>query len=114
MQIACRQPFSVCFMAFTIKDQTKAAAAFKVISLKWPLLVKAMKQTENGCQQATFMQNLNKIIEKMAFDGKGKERLPTSYLHAKFEQNWSINGRDTFKGRCGLCLAFDGQGHETN
>ena len=53
-----------------------------------------------------------------AFDGEGQERnselLPRSYLHAKFEQNRSINGRDSFKGHCGLCLAFDGKGHETN
>ena len=39
----------------------KAAAAFV-----WPLLVKAMKQIENGCQQATCTQNLNKIIEQIA------------------------------------------------
>ena len=38
----------------------KAAAAFV-----WPLMVKAMKQTENGCQQATCTQNLNKIGQKM-------------------------------------------------
>ena len=31
MQIACLQPFSVCFKAFTIKGQTKAVAAFKGI-----------------------------------------------------------------------------------
>ena len=38
----------------------KAAAAFV-----WPLMVKAMKQTENGCRQATCTQNLNKIGQKM-------------------------------------------------
>ena len=38
----------------------KAAAAFV-----WPLMVKAMKQTENGCQKATCTQNLNKIGHKM-------------------------------------------------
>ena len=31
-----------------------------------PLMAKAMKQTENGCQQATCTQNLNKIIEQIA------------------------------------------------
>ena len=30
-----------------------------------PLMAKAMKQTENGCQQATCTQNLNKIGQKM-------------------------------------------------
>ena len=45
---------------------------------------------------------------------KNGEWLPISYLYDKFEQNGSINGQDTFKGRCGLCLAFDGKGHETN
>ena len=38
----------------------KAAAAFV-----WPLMVKAMKQSENGCRQATCTQNLNKIGQKM-------------------------------------------------
>ena len=32
VQVACWHPFSVCFKAFTIKGQTKAAAAFKCIS----------------------------------------------------------------------------------
>ena len=54
----------------------------------------------------------------LAFEGKGyntnSERLPTSYLHATFEQNQSIYGRDTFKGHCGIYLAFGGKGHETN
>ena len=94
-------------------------------------MVKAMKQTENGCRQAISTPNLNKIGQKMgemhlkaaaafvlAFDGKGhernRERMPTGYLHAKFEQNRSKNGRDAFKGHCGLCLAFVGKGHETN
>jgi hypothetical protein len=39
----------------------KAAAAFV-----WPLMVKAVKQTKNGCQQATCTQNFNKIIEQTA------------------------------------------------
>ena len=38
----------------------KAAVAFV-----WPLMVKAMKQTENGCKKATCTQNLNKIGQKM-------------------------------------------------
>ena len=38
----------------------KAAAAFV-----WPLMVKVLKQTENGCQQATCTQNLKKIGQKM-------------------------------------------------
>ena len=42
------------------KIHLKAAAAFV-----WPLIVKATKQTENGCRQATCMQNLNKIGQKM-------------------------------------------------
>ena len=42
------------------KIPLKAAAAFV-----WPLMLKAMKQTEKGCQQATCMQNLNKIRYKM-------------------------------------------------
>ena len=54
----------------------------------------------------------------VAFDGKDHEinqvQVPISYLHAKFEQNWSINGRDTFRGRCGLCLTFDGKDQEIN
>ena len=54
----------------------------------------------------------------MALDGKGHETncewLPISYLHIKFKQNWSINGRDTFKGCCGLCLTFDDKDHVIN
>ena len=38
----------------------KAAVAFV-----WPLMVKAMKQTENGCRQVTYTQNFNKIGQKM-------------------------------------------------
>ena len=40
--------------------------------------------------------------------------LPIWYLHAKFEQNHSINGQDTFKGCSGLFFAVYGKGHETN
>ena len=54
----------------------------------------------------------------LTFDGKDREinqaQVLISYLHAKFEQNWSINGRDTFKGHCGLCLTFDGKDHVIN
>ena len=32
-------------------------------------------------------------------------------MHTKFEQNRSINTKVTFKGHCGLCLAFDCKGH---
>ena len=42
------------------KTHLKAATAFVC-----PLMAKAMKQTENGCQQATCTQNLNKIAQKM-------------------------------------------------
>ena len=42
------------------KIPLRVAAAFV-----WPLMVKAMKQTENGCQKATCTQNLNKISQKM-------------------------------------------------
>ena len=54
----------------------------------------------------------------LAFDCKGHvtscSGSSISYLHAKFEQNWSINTKVTFKGRCGLCLAFDCKGHVTS
>ena len=36
-----------------------------------------------------------------------------TYMHVRCEQNWSKNGRYTFKGQWGLCLAFDRKGHET-
>ena len=53
-----------------------------------------------------------------AFDGKDHEinqvQVPIGYLHAKFEQNLSINGRDAVEGGCGLCLAFDCKGQEIN
>ena len=39
---------------------------------------------------------------------------PISYLYAKFEQNGFINTKVTFKGCCGLCLAFDCKGHVTS
>ena len=32
-------------------------------------------------------------------------------LDADLEQNQSINYKDTFKGRCSLCLDFDFKGH---
>ena len=85
----------------------KAAAAFV-----WPLMVKATKQTENGCRQAICTQNLNKIGQIingrdtfkghcslcLTFEGKdyviNRAQLPIRYLHAKFEQNRSIDGRD--------------------
>ena len=41
----------------------------------WPLMVKAMKKLR---------------------------QLPISYLHAKLEQNQSVNGYITFNGCCGL------------
>ena len=72
------------------------------VAFNWPLIIRA----------------IYRAAPEWPFDSKGHktnwERLPTSYLHAKFEQNRSINGRDAYKGRCGLCLAFDGKGHETN
>ena len=37
-----------------------------------------------------------------------------SYLHVKFEHNWSINTKVTFKGCCGLWLAFDCKDHVTS
>ena len=41
VQIAYWQPFSDCLVAFTIKGQTKAAAAFKGVSaIYWPILFK--------------------------------------------------------------------------
>ena len=43
-----------------------------------------------------------------------KKKPAISYLHTKFEQNRSINCLDTFKGRCGLCLTFDGKDHVIN
>ena len=43
------------------KIPIKAAAAFV-----WPLMVKATKQTKNGCQLAICTPNLNKIGQKMA------------------------------------------------
>ena len=63
------------FVAFTIKGQTKAAAAFKGISaIYWPIVFKFGMQI--------------------------------SYLHTKFEQNRSMDGRDrayfVFQG----CSAF--------
>ena len=42
------------------------------------------------------------------------QQWPISYLHAKLEQNPSVNTIVTFKGHCGLCLAFDCKGHVTN
>ena len=40
-QIVYWQPFSVCFVAFTIKGQTKAAVAFKgVLAIYWSILFK--------------------------------------------------------------------------
>ena len=39
----------------------KATAAFV-----WPLLVKAMKQIENGCRLAICTANVNKICEQTA------------------------------------------------
>ena len=44
-----------------VKIPFKAAAAFF-----WPLLVKAMEETENSCQQAICMPNLNRIGQYMA------------------------------------------------
>ena len=38
----------------------KAAAAFV-----WPLMIKAMKQIENGCRLAICTPNVNKIGQKM-------------------------------------------------
>ena len=35
-------------------------------------------------------------------------------LDADLEQNQSINYKDTFKGRCSLCLDFDFKGHTAN
>ena len=35
-------------------------------------------------------------------------------VYCKKNQNWSINTKVTFKGRCGLCLAFDCKGHVTS
>ena len=35
-------------------------------------------------------------------------------LDADLEQNQSINYKDTFKGRCSLCLDFDFKGHKAN
>ena len=61
----------------------KATAAFV-----WPLMVKAKKQTENGCQQATCTQNLNKIGQKM--------------------------GKMHLKAAAAFFLAFVGKGHEIN
>ena len=43
------------------KIPLKAAAAFV-----WLLMLKAWKQTENGCRQAICMPNLNKIVQYMA------------------------------------------------
>ena len=34
-----------------------------VVALVWPLMVKAKKQTENGCQYAICALNLNKISQ---------------------------------------------------
>ena len=43
------------------KIPLKAAGAFV-----WPLMVKAMKQTQNGCRLAICMPNFNKIGQQTA------------------------------------------------
>ena len=41
------------------------------------------------------------------------QQAPISYLHEKFEQSRSTTAKVTFKGCCGLCLAFDCKGYVT-
>ena len=82
IQVAYCLPGKSCYITFTIKGQTKAAVALK----------------------GNFAV-YGKILLNCALCNKTFRVI--SYLHAKFEQNWSINAKVTFKGLCGLCLAFD-------
>merc|ERR1711952_491667 len=83
----------------------------------------------NWCRGSLLLKNQNRCTNtkvtfkgpcglRLAFDCKGhvtsRSGLSISYLHAKFQQNWSINTKVTFEGRCGLCLAFDCKGHVTS
>ena len=125
MQIAYQQPLSDCLVAFTIKGQTKAAVAFKGVSaIYWPILFKyGMQIAYRELFSVYFMAFTIKGQLKATaaiywpFDSKGHKtnqgQLMITYMHARCEQNWSKNGRYTFKGQCGLCLAFDRKGHET-
>ena len=88
MQVAHWPLLIVCYVAFEIKGQKKATAAFKGV---WPLF------------DLRFRRPCDKLLTGAM-----------SYLHANFEQNWLINTIDTFKGRCGLCLAFDCKDYLTN
>ena len=44
---------------------------------------------------------------------KARPFAKTSKTAKEYQQVWSINGKVTFKGRCGLCLAFDWKGYVT-
>ena len=109
VQIAYRQPFSFCLTAFTIKGQTKAAVAFKGVSaIYWPISFKyGVQIAYRELFSVYFMAFTIKGQLKAAaaiywpFDSKGHKtnqgQLMITYMHARCEQNWSKNGRYTFK-----------------
>ena len=123
MQVAYLSPGKSCYMAFTIKGQTKAAVAFKgKFGIYEPILFKL-------CVEVAYWHSL--MFCYMAFTIKGQTKaavafkgrfsvcrpilifLAISYLYTNFEQNRSIKAKFTFKGQCGLCLAIDCKGHAT-
>ena len=125
MQISYRYLCSVYYVVFTIKAYTKAAVAFIGIlaifdqfcsNVAWRYLIGTCAWFISWSLSSKVKQRpqqplkVSRPCRDAAFDGKDHEinqvQVPISYLHAKFEQNWSINDKYMFKGRCGHCLAF--------
>ncbi len=71
MQVAYWPPLMICYMAFTIKGQTKAATAFKDnFSVYGPILFKL-------CMQITYWPWL--MICYMAFTSKGQTKAAAAF-----------------------------------
>ena len=87
MLVAYRPALMICYMAFTIKDQTKAATAFKGnFCVYGPILFKL-------CMQVAYWPAL--MICYMAFTIKGQTKAA-----AAFKVNISVYGPILFK----LCM----------
>ena len=72
VQIVYRPPFSVCFVAFTIKGQKKAAAAFKgITAIYWPIPLKfGMQIAYRQPFSVYFMAFTKKVQTKAAVASK--------------------------------------------
>ena len=83
MQVAYWPPLMICYMAFTIKGQTKAATAFKGnFSVYGPILFKL-------CMQVAYWPLL--MICYMAFTIKGQTKAATA-----FKGNYGVYRRILF------------------